>query len=65
MLVKNMKILDIITEHEETQEIFSSYDKIIGECVMCNHMFDSLEDFALQYSIDLQELIKKLNTSIS
>ena len=38
MIRTDMTILDILCDHQETQEVFRRYDDVIGECVMCNHM---------------------------
>lgn len=38
MIRRDMTILDILCDHQETQEVFRRYDDVIGECVMCNHM---------------------------
>lgn len=64
MFTKDSVILDIISDHEETQAIFSTYDEQIGKCVMCNHMFDSLGTFAELYDINLNDLVGKLKTAI-
>lgn len=64
MITKEMSILDIVDAYSKTEEIFRSYDEIVGKCVMCNHLFDSLEDFAEEYDIDLHDLILKLNKTV-
>lgn len=39
MIWKEMTILDILCDHQEAQEVFRGYDQVVGECVMCNHLF--------------------------
>lgn len=65
MLTKEMQILDIVSEYPETEEIFRAYDEEANRCVLCNNLFDSLEDFSVEYDIDLGNLISKLNRKIN
>lgn len=64
MLTKEMIILDIVEKYPETEEVFRSYDDYAGKCTMCYNLFDSLEDFSLEYKIDLNDLMIKLNEKI-
>jgi len=59
-----MQILYIVEKYPETEEVFRFYDDIAGKCTMCHNLFDSLENFALEYEIDLDDLILKLNKKI-
>lgn len=60
MITKEMTILDIVDKYPKTEDIFRSYDQLIGKCVLCNNLFDSLDDFTAENSIDLQDLIIKI-----
>lgn len=64
MIRKEMTILDIICDHQETQEVFRKYDAVSGECVMCNHMFETLEEFSVKYHLDCETLLSQLRSSI-
>lgn len=64
MLNKEMLILDIVEKYPETEEVFRSYDDKVGHCTMCHNLFDSLGEFALEYDIDINDLISKLNEKI-
>ncbi len=64
MIEKNMKILDIVAQYPPTQDVFRKYDRMAGSCIMCNHLFDSLEIVSLQYGIDLDGLIADLDLSL-
>lgn len=61
MIDKGMKILDIISDYPEAEDIFKPYDQMIGKCVMCNHLFESVEEFCSMYGINVADLIAKLN----
>jgi hypothetical protein len=58
------KILDIVSDYPQTEEIFKPYDEIVGKCVMCNHLFETVEEFSDMYGLDMEDLLKKLNKSI-
>lgn len=58
------KILDIVSDYPQTEEIFNPYDEIVGKCVMCNHLFETVEEFSDMYGLDMEDLLKKLNKSI-
>lgn len=65
MITKEIQILNIVADYPETEDIFRSYDQVVGKCVLCQNLFDSLEVFANEYNIDLTDLIQKLNSKIN
>lgn len=60
----HMTVLDTISRHPETEHVFKQYDQKVGECVCCNALFDSLENMAKRYKLDLNELLTKLGKAI-
>lgn len=64
MITKEMTILDIVEEYPKTEDLFKSYDQLVGKCVLCNNLFDSLDDFTTENNIDLQDLINKIENLI-
>ncbi|HHO74886.1 MAG TPA: hypothetical protein ENN05_00455 [Deltaproteobacteria bacterium] len=60
----DMTVLDVVSEHEGTDKIFSSYDKKAGECICCNSLFETIEAVARKYKIDLESLIHDLEEEI-
>jgi len=64
MITQNMTVLDIVEEYPETENIFREYDDIIGKCLLCNCLFDSVEDIAINYNLNTNEIIKKLNDAL-
>ena len=63
MIAGDRTILDILCDHQETQEVFRRYDDVIGECVMCNHMFETLEEFCGRYGLDCAKLTTELRAA--
>lgn len=63
MIKKEDKILDIVSDYPQTEEIFKPYDEIVGKCVMCNHLFETVEEFSEMYDLNMEELLKNLNSN--
>lgn len=47
-----MTILDIVDKYPESEEIFRSLDEITGDCVLCAHLFEDIDEFCKKYNID-------------
>lgn len=65
MITKNMTMLEIIENYPETEEVFRAYDDIAGKCLLCNNLFDSIETIAMEYSINSEEMLNKINILIA
>jgi hypothetical protein len=59
----DMTVLDIVSKFKQTQDVFKKYDEQAGECICCQALFDSLQDVAKKYSLDLQKLLADLKTA--
>ncbi|MCK5826147.1 MAG: hypothetical protein KAG93_03875 [Desulfuromusa sp.] len=62
-ITENLAILDIVSTYPETEVVFKSYDANIGECICCECLFDTVQQVAEKYRLDLSELLKKLNSA--
>lgn len=60
-----MTMLEIIENYPETEEVFRAYDDIAGKCLLCNNLFDSIETIAMEYSINSEEMLNKINILIA
>jgi hypothetical protein len=56
-----MTVLDIVSTFSATVEVFKKWDARAGECICCNALFESLEDVAQRYDLDLSVLLIDLN----
>ncbi len=65
MIKKDMTPLDIVEKYPETEPVFREYDAILGECLLCNYLFDSIEEIAAKSEINIEEMIKRLNKGIA
>ena len=59
----DMTILEIVTEHPETEVVFKSYDERVGECVCCQRLFETVQQVAEKYKLDLAEFLEELNAA--
>ena len=56
MIQPEMTVLDIVAKWKPTQEVFKAYDVRAGECICCNMLFNTLDQVAEKYGLDLKEL---------
>lgn len=61
MITKNMIVLDIVEKYPETENVFHEYDIILGKCLLCHCLFDSIEDIAIDCNLNINDIINKLN----
>ena len=63
-IAANLTVLDIVSTYPETEVIFKSYDASVGECICCQSLFDTVQQVADKYGLDLPEILKKLNSAV-
>ena len=61
----DMTVLDIVSEYPETEAVFRSYDERVGECICCQRLFETVQQVAEKYNLDLAELLEKLNSAVT
>ena len=59
-----MTVLDVVSRYRETEAVFKQYDARAGECICCQALFDSVQDVAEKYHLDLAELLTDLESAI-
>jgi hypothetical protein len=64
MIDKDMKVMDILDRFPQTEEAFREYDSVVGKCILCHNLFDTLEEVSLIYEIDLDELIERIQRAL-
>jgi|LGOV01.1.fsa_nt_gb hypothetical protein len=64
MITKNMELLDIVENYPQTESFFHLFDKPLGHCILCENLFENLENLSKKYPIDLNLLIENLNIFI-
>jgi hypothetical protein len=56
-----MTLLEIMSRWRSSEEIFKSYESQAGTCLRCHALFDTLEEAALTYHLDLEKFLSDLN----
>lgn len=64
-IAAEMTVLDIVGQYPATEAVFHSYDEQAGECVCCQMLFESVQDAAQKYNLNLAELLTKLNAAVN
>jgi hypothetical protein len=59
-ITPDMTVLDVVSTYRETEDVFRRYDNQAGECVCCNALFETLQDVAAKYGLNLHELLAEL-----
>jgi imidazoleglycerol phosphate synthase glutamine amidotransferase subunit HisH len=59
-LTLEMTVLEVICRPRETEKVFRNYDTAAGVCLCCQALFDSLEELARKYGLDLEKLLVDL-----
>lgn len=62
-IAAGLTVLDIVSEYPATEAVFKSYDERVGECVCCQRLFETVQQVAEKYKLDLTELLAKLNAA--
>ena len=55
-----MTVLDVVSRCRETEAVFKRYDEQAGECICCQALFETVQDVAEKYHLDLERLMADL-----
>ncbi|MDD2371671.1 MAG: hypothetical protein PHQ32_06705 [Firmicutes bacterium] len=61
MISEDMVLLDIVSEYPEAEAVFHGYDALVGKCILCSNLFDTVDKVAKEYGLNKVEMIGKLN----
>lgn len=64
VLTPQMTLLEIMYRWRASETVFRAYESQAGVCLRCQALFDTLEDVAHKYRLDLQALLADLQTLI-
>lgn len=56
----DMTVLDVVSRYQQTEAVFRQYDEKAGVCLCCHALFDSLQEVADKYGLDLDRLLADL-----
>jgi len=60
-----MTVLDVVSRCRKTEAVFKRYDAQAGECICCQALFETVQDVAEKYHLDLTELLADLESVVS
>ncbi len=58
-------VLQLVEFHPETEAVFELYSKRTGICICCEALFCSLREVSCRYGIELDELMGRLNNTLT
>ncbi|HET57099.1 MAG TPA: hypothetical protein ENN35_01500 [Deltaproteobacteria bacterium] len=64
MFGPEITVLDVISQYRQTESVFREYDKIAGECICCQSLFETLEDVAKKYGFNPERFFSDLESVI-
>lgn len=64
MSMRQATLLEIVERYPETEDVFRTYDSVLGKCVLCHHLFDTIDILEKEYLINLDDLVEKLECII-
>ncbi len=65
ILTPETSVLDVVSRFRQTERVFKEYDKIAGECICCQALFEPLGDVARRYGFDPDQLLSDLEAAIN
>lgn len=60
MLLQNKTVFDIIYEFPETKEVFQKYEEDTGICIMCEHLFATINDISIVIKRNVDNILQDL-----
>jgi hypothetical protein len=61
VIAKYDKVLNVVERFPATQAVFEAYERQAGECICCNALFQTIEEVAATYSLELETFLGDIN----
>lgn len=58
---RKMTVLEAVAAYPVTEEYFRSLDGLVGECVLCQSLFETLEGLSDKYGLDLDRILSRVS----
>lgn len=62
MIKKDMILLDLVERYPQTEDYFRTINK--EKCILCYNLFDSLEDIAEEFNLNLYGFLEAIESQI-
>jgi hypothetical protein len=56
-----MTLIEVMSQWRSSEEIFKAYEPQAGTCLRCHALFNTLEETAQKYHLDMTKLLADLN----
>jgi nucleoside-diphosphate-sugar epimerase len=61
LIDKHKEVLNVVERFPATQAVFEAYETQAGECICCNALFQTIEEVAARYSLELPAFLEDIN----
>jgi hypothetical protein len=58
-------LLDTVAAHPETEAVFRAHGEAAGVCILCEALFETIENAARLHGLDVERLLGDLKRSVS
>jgi hypothetical protein len=55
------EVLSVVEKYPQTRAVFEAYEGQAGECICCHALFETIEEVAAKYGLELQEFLRDIN----
>jgi hypothetical protein len=62
---RSEEVLSVVEKYPATQAVFEAYETQAGECICCNALFQTIEEVAAKYTLDLETFLEDINRAAS
>lgn len=64
VITPDMTLVEVLSQHRQTEAVFRRYEGEAKGCLLCHALFDTLEEVAAKYGLNLERLMQDLDESI-
>lgn len=65
VVTRDQEVLVVVEKYRATQVVFEQYGEQAGECICCNALFQTIEEVAAKYSLNLEGFLEDINRAVS
>ena len=58
-------VLDLVAAHPAVEAVFRRYDAPAGCCILCEALFETIDDLAARFGLDAEALAHDLSRAIN
>ena len=62
-ITPEMTLLEVVHQYRRTEAVFRRYEGEAQGCLLCHALFDTLEEAAAKYGLDLDRLLRDLRVA--